>query len=193
MNGGGGGRAPELPRTELGRLALNNDLSLLSQMVARTCSATRVAAEREGLATAIDKVDERLEAQTEEFISRLKTRAKAEAALHGMTGDEYETADLITAAAGPVTGSSTAPIIEETDAEQEYFCLAPENYVEGEPSFGSRPTVDLDASDIESPPMTVEDVGKSCYKEIVDWVLCVQNYKGIKPLVRSRVMRTQEG
>lgn len=59
-------------------------------------------------------------------------------------------------------------VVEETFAEEEYFCpLDAGNNIEEEPTFGLHSPVGLQMRDMESPPIaTTEDVDKSEYKEV---------------------------
>ena len=93
-------------------------------------------------------------------------QAAAESALYGMAEDKCEMTDLITAAAGPEMGAAATMMIEEAFAEQKYFCLSAEYGTEEELSFGSRSPVGLHVREVESPPVTVQDVRKSEYQQV---------------------------
>lgn len=81
-----------------------------------------------------------------------------------MAEERCGTADLITEAAGPDVRGTAAMVIEETFAEQEYFYFSAENGSEGGSSFGLRFPVDRHVRDVESSPVTVENVEKSEYR-----------------------------
>ena len=95
-----------------------------------------------------------------------KEKEEAESALYGMAEDKCGTTDLITAAAGPEMGAAATMMIEKALAEQQYICLSAEYGIEGEPSFGLRSPVGLHVIEVESPPVTVQDVHKSEFKQV---------------------------
>lgn len=102
------------------------------------------------------------------IVPRAKAMAtvEAESAMYGIVEAKCGTRSLITAVARPEVGDLAAMMIEETSAEQEYPCTSAESGLEREPSSGLRSPVGLHVRDIESPPMTVQDVERSEYKEI---------------------------
>ena len=145
---------------ELRRPALDDELSLPPLMA---------AAEREGTASVIEGFEDALPAWLgQHTFHRVKAKAEeeAESALYGMAEDKCETTDLITAAAGPEIGAAATTMIEESLAEQQYFCLSAEFGIEREPSFGLCYPVDLHVREVERPPVTVQDVHKSEFKQV---------------------------
>ncbi|CAM9769879.1 unnamed protein product, partial [Sphacelaria rigidula] len=96
----GGGGAPEIPRTELRRLALDDELSLAPQMGGRTRSATRAAADQNELASAAEDELRRMMAWERNEISsramaRVQAKAQAETVLCGMAEDKCGMTELI--------------------------------------------------------------------------------------------------
>lgn len=79
-----------------------------------TRNATRAAADRQELASAIEDVEKLPQVEREDYSSSLWKIAGAKAVLYEITDDRCETTDLITAAAGPEVGGSAAMITEET-------------------------------------------------------------------------------